>query len=146
MVWVEQVGVAQVWVRCTCRACACNPAARPSCCDPYTPHVIHPQMLQLTRHNAAQFKRRCARRRRRWGGRHARAAGCLLLAHRAERALLAPSHSGTLPPFFCTKQTHLVRSDPNFPSVESGILIPGVHPGSPAERAGLRAGDCIIGG
>ncbi|EFN59628.1 hypothetical protein CHLNCDRAFT_18457, partial [Chlorella variabilis] len=38
------------------------------------------------------------------------------------------------------------KRDPSFPSVEAGILVPGVHPGSPAERAGLRSGDCIIGG
>jgi S1-C subfamily serine protease len=37
------------------------------------------------------------------------------------------------------------QRDPNFPAVSSGILVPGIHPGSPAERAGLRAGDCIVG-
>lgn len=37
------------------------------------------------------------------------------------------------------------KRDPAFPRVEAGILVPGVHLGSPAERAGLRPGDCIIG-
>ncbi|GAB4816218.1 hypothetical protein N2152v2_003264 [Parachlorella kessleri] len=35
--------------------------------------------------------------------------------------------------------------DPNFPNVSAGILIPQVYPGSPADKAGLKAGDIIIG-
>lgn len=40
----------------------------------------------------------------------------------------------------------LRRRDPNFPGVQGGILVPQVHPGSPADKAGLKAGDIIIGG
>jgi hypothetical protein len=35
--------------------------------------------------------------------------------------------------------------DPKFPDVPGGILLPQVYPGSPADKAGLKAGDIIIG-
>lgn len=37
------------------------------------------------------------------------------------------------------------QRDPNFPDVASGILIPHVHPGSPADKAQLKPGDIIVG-
>lgn len=37
------------------------------------------------------------------------------------------------------------RKDPNFPDVSSGILVPSVTPGSPADKARLKAGDIIVG-
>lgn len=39
----------------------------------------------------------------------------------------------------------LQRRDARFPDLESGILVPHVTPGSPAERAGMRPGDVIVG-
>ncbi|KAK3275766.1 hypothetical protein CYMTET_16125, partial [Cymbomonas tetramitiformis] len=36
------------------------------------------------------------------------------------------------------------EQDPSFPDVKKGVLIPQVHPGSPAEKGGLRAGDVIV--
>lgn len=37
------------------------------------------------------------------------------------------------------------KRDPNFPDVSEGILVPHVAVGSPAERAGLKPGDVIVG-
>jgi HtrA serine peptidase 2 len=39
----------------------------------------------------------------------------------------------------------LQKRDPAFPPVASGILVPSVTAGSPADRAGIQAGDVICG-
>uniref|UniRef100_A0A7N0TGJ2 PDZ domain-containing protein n=1 Tax=Kalanchoe fedtschenkoi TaxID=63787 RepID=A0A7N0TGJ2_KALFE len=38
----------------------------------------------------------------------------------------------------------LKEKDPSFPDIDKGVLIHMVTPGSPADRAGFRPGDCVI--
>jgi HtrA serine peptidase 2 len=38
----------------------------------------------------------------------------------------------------------LRKKDPNFPYVSSGVLVPAVAAGSPADKAGLKSGDIIV--
>lgn len=38
-----------------------------------------------------------------------------------------------------------MKTSPQFPNVNDGILVPEVSKGSPAERAGFQPGDVIVG-
>ena len=38
-----------------------------------------------------------------------------------------------------------MKTSPQFPDVDQGILVPEVARGSPAERAGFQPGDVIVG-
>lgn len=63
------------------------------------------------------------------------------------------AHGRVIRPFIGVKLLQLNRHsahqlrkrDPEFPEVDGGVLVPHVYGGSPAEKAGLRPGDVIVG-